>query len=122
MRKFYFVVLCSLLGFMTGCSDDDTTSALLRLEPSTDLIFEAVGGTKTIQVTTDQPAWQVESNQTWCKVEKTDNTHFTVTASENTASESKPQAVVTVTAGAAQVSLKVDQKGTATPPPHGNYV
>lgn len=74
-----------------------------------------VGGTRTIEVKTDQATWQVESNQTWCKVEKSDGTHFTVTAEENTASEPKPQAVVTVTAGTAQVVLKVDQKGTATP-------
>ncbi|OKY96813.1 MAG: hypothetical protein BHV66_01795 [Alistipes putredinis] len=76
---------------------------MLQIDPSTDLVFEAVGGTRTIEVKTDQATWQVESNQTWCKVEKSDGTHFTVTAEENTASEPMPQ-------------LKVDQKGTATPP------
>lgn len=104
------------MGFTTSCSDDDNATALLQIDPSTDLVFEAVGGTRTIEVKTDQATWQVESNQTWCKVEKSDGTHFTVTAEENTASEPKPQAVVTVTAGTAQVVLKVDQKGTATPP------
>lgn len=103
------------MGFTTSCSDDDNATALLQIDPSTDLVFEAVGGTRTIEVKTDQATWQVESNQTWCKVEKSDGTHFTVTAEENTASEPKPQAVVTVTAGTAQVVLKVDQKGTATP-------
>lgn len=116
MKKIYFGILCCLLGFTTSCSDDDNATALLQIDPSTDLVFEAVGGTRTIEVKTDQATWQVESNQTWCKVEKSDGTHFTVTAEENTASEPKPQAVVTVTAGTAQVVLKVDQKGTATPP------
>lgn len=116
MKNLYFLVLCCLLGFVTGCSDDDTATALLQITPSTDLVFEAVGGTKTIEVKTDQTTWSVESNQTWCKVEKSDGTHFTVTAEENTASEPMPQAAVTVTAGTAQVVLKVDQKGTATPP------
>ena len=86
---------------------------------STDLVFEAVGGTRTIEVKTDQATWQVESNQAWCKVAQSDGTHFTVTAEENTASEPKPQAVVTVTAGTAQAVLKVDQKGTETPPVTG---
>lgn len=116
MKKIYFGILCCLLGFTTSCSDDDNATALLQIDPSTDLVFEAVGGTRTIEVKTDQATWQVESNQTWCKVEKSDGTHFTVTAEENTASEPMPQAAVTVTAGTAQVVLKVDQKGTATPP------
>lgn len=122
MKNLYFLVLCCLLGFVTGCSDDDTATALLQITPSTDLVFEAVGGTKAIEVKTDQTTWSVESNQTWCKVEKSDGTHFTVTAEENTASEPMPQAAVTVTAGTAQVVLKVDQKGTATPPPGRNYI
>ena len=105
------------MGFTTSCSDDDNATALLQIDPSTDLVFEAVGGTRTIEVKTDQATWQVESNQTWCKVEKSDGTHFTVTAEENTASEPMPQAAVTVTAGTAQVVLKVDQKGAAIPPP-----
>ena len=116
MKNLYFVVLYCLLGFVTGCSDDDTATALLQIAPSTDLVFEAVGGTKAIEVKTDQTTWSVESNQTWCKVEKSDGTHFTVTAEENTASEPMPQAAVTVTAGTAQVVLKVDQKGAAIPP------
>ena len=98
MKKIYFGILCCLLGFTTSCSDDDNATALLQIDPSTDLVFEAVGGTRTIEVKTDQATWQVESNQTWCKVEKSDGTHFTVTA------------------GTAQVVLKVDQKGTAPPP------
>ena len=119
MKNLYFVVLCCLLGFTTSCSDDDNATALLQIDPSTDLVFEAVGGTRTIEVKTDQATWQVESNQAWCKVAQSDGTHFTVTAEENTASEPKPQAVVTVTAGTAQAVLKVDQKGTETPPVTG---
>lgn len=107
------------MGFTTSCSDDDNATALLQIDPSTDLVFEAVGGTRTIEVKTDQATWQVESNQAWCKVAQSDGTHFTVTAEENTASEPKPQAVVTVTAGTAQAVLKVDQKGTETPPVTG---
>lgn len=95
MKNLYFVVLCCLLGFTTSCSDDDNATALLQIDPSTDLVFEAVGGTRTIEVKTDQATWQVESNQAWCKVAQSDGTHFTVTAEENTASEPKPQAVVT---------------------------
>ena len=69
MKNLYFVVLCCLLGFTTSCSDDDNATALLQIDPSTDLVFEAVGGTKAIEVKTDQTTWSVESNQTWCKVE-----------------------------------------------------
>ena len=76
MKKIYFGILCCLLGFTTSCSDDDNATALLQIDPSTDLVFEAVGGTRTIEVKTDQATWQVESNQTWCKVEKSDGTHF----------------------------------------------
>ena len=72
MKKIYFGILCCLLGFTTSCSDDDNATALLQIDPSTDLVFEAVGGTRTIEVKTDQATWQVESNQTWCKVEKSD--------------------------------------------------
>ena len=54
MKNLYFVVLYCLLGFVTGCSDDDTATALLQIDPSTDLVFEAVGGTRTIEVKTDQ--------------------------------------------------------------------
>lgn len=54
MKNFYFVVLCCLLGFTTSCSDDDNATALLQIDPSTDLVFEAVGGTRTIEVKTDQ--------------------------------------------------------------------
>lgn len=90
MKNLYFVVLCCLLGFTTSCSDDDNATALLQIDPSTDLVFEAVGGTRTIEVKTDQATWQVESNQAWCKVVQSDGTHFTVTAEENTASEPKP--------------------------------
>lgn len=68
MKNLYFVVLCCLLGFTTSCSDDDNATALLQIDPSTDLVFEAVGGTRTIEVKTDQATWQVESNQAWCKV------------------------------------------------------
>ena len=101
MKKIYFGILCCLLGFTTSCSDDDNATALLQIDPSTDLVFEAVGGTRTIEVKTDQATWQVESNQTWCKVEKSDGTHFTVTAEENTASEPMPQAAGTGGGGAA---------------------
>lgn len=72
MKNLYFVVLCCLLGFTTSCSDDDNATALLQIDPSTDLVFEAVGGTKTIEVKTDQATWQVESNQAWCKVAQSD--------------------------------------------------
>ena len=54
MKNLYFVVLCCLLGFTTSCSDDDNATALLQIDPSTDLVFEAVGGTRTIEVKTDQ--------------------------------------------------------------------
>ena len=42
------------VGFTTSCSDDDNATALLQIDPSTDLVFEAVGGTRTIEVKTDQ--------------------------------------------------------------------
>lgn len=54
MKKIYFGILCCLLGFTTSCSDDDNATALLQIDPSTDLVFEAVGGTRTIEVKTDQ--------------------------------------------------------------------
>ena len=44
MKKIYFGILCCLLGFTTSCSDDDNATALLQIDPSTDLVFEAVGG------------------------------------------------------------------------------
>lgn len=54
MKKIYFGILCCLLGFTTSCSDDDNATALLQIDPSTDLVFEAVGGTRTIEVKTDR--------------------------------------------------------------------
>ena len=51
----------------------------------------------------------------FCSIVSVSYTHLT--PEENTASEPMPQAAVTVTAGTAQVVLKVDQKGAAIPPP-----
>lgn len=116
MKKIYFGYYAVCWGLRQVVAMTTMRLHCWQIDPSTDLVFEAVGGTRTIEVKTDQATWQVESNQTWCKVEKSDGTHFTVTAEENTASEPMPQAAVTVTAGTAQVVLKVDQKGTATPP------
>ena len=120
MKKIYFGILCCLLGFTTSCSDDDNATALLQIDPSTDLVFEAVGGTRTIEVKTDQATWQVESNQTWCKVEKSDGTHFTVTAEENTASEAPGSGDGDGRYGPGGIEGRSERDGY--PPPGRNYI
>lgn len=122
MKKIYFGILCCLLGFTTSCSDDDNATALLQIDPSTDLVFEAVGGTRTIEVKTDQATWQVESNQTWCKVEKSDGTHFTVTAEENTASEPKPPGSGDGDGRYGPGGIEGRSERDGYPPPGRNYI
>lgn len=110
-RFFFTLWLCSLLCCVVSCNSDENEQDFITLSPPTDeIIFEALGGTRIIEVETNRNTWSVESDQSWCKVEQTDNTHFTVTAEENTTTESLSMATVTVVAGTESVSFKVYQK------------
>lgn len=92
--------------------------AELTLDPEEDIVFEAKGGDMKITVTTNQEIWDVQSDQTWCVVEKGEG-EFTVTAAVNKLLEAMPQATITVTAGEgnniATKTLKVDQKAAELP-------
>ncbi len=92
--------------------------AKLSVTPITPVSFANTGGTSgAIAVTTNQPSWNVVSNQTWCTVNKSGNA-FTVTASAHTGVESR-NASVTVSAGnAANVTIDVTQTGVAADDPN----
>lgn len=115
MKKLFAFTLCTLLALMmTNCSDEKENPAeneepFLQVKPSDGIIFEAAGGTEIIEVTTNQNTWTVESNQTWCEVKTLDDTHFTVTAQENTLTKPQPLATVVVKAGTELVAFNVNQ-------------
>ena len=81
--------------------------------PKSHIYFTKNGGaseTQTITVTTNQPAWDAVSDQSWCTVSKSGNS-FTVTASAYTGTSPR-NATITVTAGVAvPKTITVTQEG-----------
>ena len=62
-------------------------------------VFTDGGGTsETINIYTDQPSWNVVSNQTWCTVNKTAENQFTITVAAYTGKTMR-NAMVTLSAG-----------------------
>lgn len=88
--------------------------AYLILRPSTDVRFPYGGGERTVVVETNQGSWSVASDQTWLTINEAAD-RFTIAAGENTSSDARPEAVVTVSAGpdynAASGSFTVNQEG-----------
>lgn len=87
--------------------------AELTVSPHTPIAFSSTGGDseiKTITVTTNQSSWNVVSDQTWCTVNKSNNT-FTISTSAHIGAEPR-KATVTISAGsAANVTIEITQAG-----------
>ena len=100
-----------------GCTGNEPKEELptLSIRPSEAIIFEARGGTETVAVETNRNDWDVDSDQAWCAVRKSDDFAFVVTASVNETPDAMPPAKVSVTAGtgvhAKTVVLEVYQRG-----------
>lgn len=90
------------------------TPATVQLDPAQAIAFPASGGTRTVSVVTNQESWSIASDQKWCTVKQGDGS-FTVTVTENTSTESRPEAFVVVKAGPeknmAVDTLRVRQEG-----------
>lgn len=90
------------------------TAATLTLDPAESIAFAATGGSRKISVTTNQATWSVESGQSWCTVVKGAD-GFTVSVTENSTAQSRPEAELIVKAGPeknqAVATLRVHQEG-----------
>lgn len=121
--QLFFAALVALAAaaLTAGCSSDKTAADPTPPEPpaptlSLDrgagpVVFTAAAKESfAYVVTTNQPSWDVDSDQTWCLVAK-DSKGFTLTAVENTAPVPPLPATVTVKAGAAEpILLTVTQE------------
>lgn len=117
MKKL-LLLLCTLCAGFTGCSDDNDAperkpAPELRIAPDAPVVFESLGGSAQITVTTNMPIWRASSDQKWCVITEKEES-FTITAAVNTTSSPMPQATVTVVAGAGNravsTTLQVSQK------------
>lgn len=85
---------------LAACSDDETPlpEPELTLDPSTEIVLPAGGGSVEVAVATNLEQWTAESDQMWCVITAAEG-KFTVTAQENMLLSEPPAATVTVTAG-----------------------
>lgn len=72
--------------------------AVLTVYPSGGIAFAYAGGTRTVEVETNQSEWNASADADWLTVDTGENS-FTVTAAPNGSPSARPEAVVTVTAG-----------------------
>ncbi len=127
-RIFQFLLISLLSAVLVACNQNEkveTDPATLQLNPATDIVFDAAGGSRTIKVTSDA-VWTPSSDQTWCAVQKIDERSFTVTAQPNPSADPRPDATVTVQAGEGPslntATLRVSQRGAGEPAPQGSVV
>ncbi|MDR1156333.1 MAG: BACON domain-containing protein [Bacteroidales bacterium] len=116
-------LMAAVMALVVSCKDDDDPA--LSVTPSaTAIVFAADGAsatsagaaiTPTFTVETNQGLWDVTSNQTWVKVNKSGKT-FTLSAGSAGTTAPDP-ATVTVTAGGAKpVTITVTQLVSASIP------
>lgn len=109
MKRLLLWSLCALSVCIAGCSKDDTEpqpqpDPELTLAPDEPIAFTAEGGSVEVTVTTNMESWTAVSDQSWCKVESSQN-KFTVSADKNTLLEPMTAATVTVTAATGDRSI-----------------
>ncbi len=119
MKNFYRLMACAAVLFLTAsCSNDDEDRPSLAVSPATETITFSSDATEsyTFTVETNQPTWNVETNQSWCTATKTaDNKGFVVTATPNTVAAEPEAAIITVTAGnATPVNITAKQAAVNT--------
>lgn len=104
------MMLCSIL-LITACGSDDDDYTKLSVDlKDLSLSFTAQATESfTVTVDTDQETWDVQSDKSWCKVEKA-SSRFVVTAEPNETEQAPETATIAVTAtGAKPILIKVTQ-------------
>ncbi len=109
----FFLVLCALLFTATGCQENEpTVDPTLEVTPL-ELAYTAEGGDNAINVESNTD-WSISSTADWIFLPYSTglgNLSVTVTAIENTSSDSRT-ATITITTGSLSQSVAVSQEGT----------
>ncbi|MDR1898264.1 MAG: hypothetical protein LBR10_15915 [Prevotellaceae bacterium] len=82
----------------------------LNLSPKDDIVFDASGGKKDINVTTGADSWSIVENPDWCII-STGSTVFTVICNSNSGTVQR-SGKVTVKAGDKTAAVNVTQSGS----------
>lgn len=102
---------------LAGCQTNENDPSLL-VDPQRGAIEFSASAMEsyTFTVETNQPSWEVESDQTWCQVTKSeDGKSFVAAALPNDTATASAPAVITVTAGSATpVTIGATQTGGTT--------
>lgn len=106
MKTIHNYLLVSLLCLLTAACSDDDSSPLVAKVLRSDVLFEAKGGTGTIEMSTDQ--FKATVDQEWCTIQAEGAT-IKVSVAPNTGIGGRT-ALVTITAGAAELEMPVTQK------------
>ncbi len=130
MKNFYRLTVCAAIMLLAACSENDGDNSYLNVSPATETIAFSADAAETFSFTveTNQAAWNVDSNQSWCTATKTaDGKGFVVTARPNGSTAAPEAAVITVTAGnASPVTITATQQAvpsydvTTTTNDHGS--
>ena len=113
MNRIFFSIVICIGCYLTSCHENSEPEPELRfvVSPNVKIIeFSADGNTALFNGSPFAPTffvhvtkgyrWEVASNQSWLRVNKTDSA-FTLVATENLNSDTPPEAKVTVSAGKA---------------------
>lgn len=117
MRKYLFALLAFAFSAFVSCGDDkadEIGGGLLSVSPA-ELVFEAAGGSRVLDLRTDAKSWSLtqSENSAWCVPALTSgkiSTSFVITVEAN--ESSKREATLTFTApGCEPVVVSVTQSG-----------
>ena len=117
MRKYLFALLAFAFSAFVSCGDDkadEIGGGLLSVSPA-ELVFEAAGGSRVLDLRTDAKSWSLtqSENSAWCVPALTAgkiSTSFVITVEAN--ESSKREATLTFTApGCEPVVVSVTQSG-----------
>lgn len=120
MKKIILWIAVAGICCFAACSTEQkpviTDVTTLRLLPDENVVFGEDGGSRVVKVETNGESWDADATQQWVKIEPEEGS-FRMTVAPNTSVEAMPDAVVTVTAIAGdmtdRVSFTVSQEGAA---------
>lgn len=105
---FLFTVVCTLA--FAGCDDDDTTVESSLEIVSSDIGFEAAGGSGSILLMTSEASIKAVSNKSWLTIDSATPTTVSYTVAENTDALQR-SAKITIAAGTASSEVTILQNG-----------
>ena len=111
MKKIYLFLLaiaCPLA--FVGCSDDDDTTAMVLEIVSSDIGFDAAGGTGSISLRTSENTIDAVSNKSWLTVTDVTSSAVLYSVAEN-ADALQRSAKITISAGTMSREVTVLQNG-----------